>query len=84
MQKHSLTEQQLETFLLEGRGISDRGVASTNGSFSRLPTEGIDSPSRSSMRNGTELNETIHTARDLIKQLSAVDDADAARAVQAS
>lgn len=73
-----LTEQQLETFLLDGRGIaSDRGFASGTGSYNPARE---DSPSHSACAgDGGELgdfNDTLHDAEALIKQLSNIEDED--------
>ena len=73
MQVQSLTEEQLENFLLQGRGISGHGLTSHAGSMDNvhMAASRADSPTRSSVRNGAaEINETLHSAEILYKQLS--------------
>ena len=92
MQRREITEQQLEQFLLDGRGLaSHHGMPSRTGSFAAAPRGGAtapssarDSPMRSPWRSTVDLNTTLSDAEALIKQLSSAADAEEAAAAAAA
>jgi hypothetical protein len=78
MQKAEYTEEQLETFLREGKGLTgaDRAATSHRGSLSHWPdTSAEQTPLRLACQSPADLDTTLSDAQNLYKQLSASADA---------